>query len=118
MKKKNYVVVIAERGTGRKIAEADALFEMYTLYHHKIIEFNNFNRIVNNVSGFHTNDNISTDIPVDIETFDKLYQGASLLKLPIDMTFNYDTNLWYLTIKYKNTELCFINEHEKLKADN
>ena len=109
MKKKNYVVVIAERGTAHKMTEADALLEMYTHYHHKIIEFNNFNRIVNNVSGFHTNDSISTDIPVNREMFDKLYQGALLLKLPIDMTFNYDSELWFLTIKYKNTELCFTN---------
>ena len=110
MKSKKQIIIIAERGTGRKISEADSLLEMYTHYLHKIREFNNFNSIVNNVSEFHTNDSIPTEIPVNREMFDKLYQGAMLLKLPIDMTFNYDTNLWYLCIKHKNTDLCFTND--------
>ena len=108
--KKQKVIIITEARTNHKMVEADALLEMYSHYNHKIREFNNFNRIVNNVSGFYTNDNIATEIPVNREMFDKLYQGAMLLKLTIDMTFNYDTNLWYLCIKYKNTDLCFTND--------
>lgn len=109
MKSKKQIIIIAERGTGRKMCEADALFSMYTHYVDKINYFNCFNQIVTNTSGFQSNEPIPTEIPVNREMFDKLYQGAMLLKLPIDMTFNYDTNLWYLTIKYKNTELCFTN---------
>lgn len=105
--RKKQLVIIAERGSAQKMCEADSLLAMYSHYEQKIREFNNFNKIVNNVSGHHTNDNISSDIPVNREMFDKLYQGALLLKLPIDMTFNYDTELWYLTVKYKNQELCF-----------
>lgn len=116
MKKQKYVVILAERGTGRKIAEAKALFEMYSHLFEKSKEFNNFNRIVNNVSGYKSFVDIDGDIHVNREMFDKLYQGASLLKLPIDMTFNYDNDLWYLTVKYKNTDLCFTQKAEPMKA--
>ena len=107
--RKKQVIIIAERGSAQKMCEADSLLNMYSHYSDKIREFNNFNRIVNNVSGYQTNSNISTDIPVNREMFDKLYQGALLLKLPIDMTYNFDNELWFLTIKYRNTELCFTN---------
>ena len=107
--RKKQVIIIAERGSTQKMCEVDSLLNMYSHYSDKIREFNNFNRIVNNVSGYQTNSNITTDIPVNREMFDKLYQGALLLKLPIDMTYNYDNELWFLTIKYRNTELCFTN---------
>lgn len=109
MKNRKYAVILAERGTGRKMCEADALFSMYTHYTDKINHFNCFNKIVTNTSGYQSKECISTDIQVNREMFDKLYEGALLLKLPIDMTFNYDTKLWYMTVKYKNTELCFTN---------
>ena len=107
--RKKQVIIIAERGSTQKMCEADSLLNMYSHYSDKIREFNNFNRIVSNVSGFFSNRDLSTDIPVNREMFDKLYQGALLLKLPIDMTYNYDNELWFLTIKYRNTELCFTN---------
>lgn len=118
MKKVKNVIIVSDIERLNKQREATGILEMYSHYNDKIREFNNFNRIVNHVSGFQTNDNISTDIPVNIEMFDKLYQGAMLLNLLIDMTFNYDTELWYLTIRYKGSDLCFTNRHESLKADN
>lgn len=107
MKNRKYIVILTERGTGRKMCEADSLFSMYSHYTDKINHFNIFNKIVTNTTGFKSNECITNEIPVNREMFDKLYQGALLLKLPIDMTFNYDTELWYLTVKYKAQELCF-----------
>lgn len=109
MKTKKYVVIIAERGTNRKMCEATALFELYSHLYDKVRDFNNFNCIVESGTGFTGYKNISREIEVEREMFDKLYEGALLLKLPIDMTFNYDEELWYMTVKYKNTELCFTN---------
>lgn len=102
-------VIIADVEKVRREAEVTALLEMYTHLFKKVHEFNNFNKIVNNVSGFKSYVDIDGDINVNREMFDKLYYGATLLKLPIDMTFNYDTELWYLTIKYNNVNLCFVH---------
>lgn len=107
--KKTYHIIMGVRNQGKQMAEAEALLEMYSYYTEKIMKFNTWNVIVHKTSGFLSNKNISTEIPVNREMFDKLYQVANLLKLPIDMTFNYDTGLWYLTIKYKAQELCFTN---------
>jgi hypothetical protein len=106
---KNYGIIIADGEKLKAEREATALLEMYSHYANKINHFNCFNKIVTNTSGYQSKECISTDIQVNREMFDKLYEGALLLKLPIDMTFNYDEELWYMTVKYKNTELCFTN---------
>lgn len=107
LKQKAYTVILAEGGTGQKMCESDALFSMYSHYEEKIRQFNQFNDIVFNVSKYQSHRKLDTEISVNREMFDKLYEGALLLKLPIDMTFNYDTDMWYLCIKYKNHDLCF-----------
>lgn len=105
--KKSYLIIMGARNQGKRVAEAEALFQMYSYYTEKIMKFNVWNVIVRKTSGFTSNKDIPTEIPVNRDMFDELYQGANLLKLPIDMTFNYDTGLWYLTVKYKAQELCF-----------
>lgn len=105
--RKPVLVIIADGEKAKAEREATTLFEMYSHYECKIREFNNFNKIVNNVSGFKSNDNLPCNININREMFDKLYQSAITLKLNIDMTYNDDVDLWFLVINYKGQELCF-----------
>ena len=109
MKDKKYTIIIAERGTGKKIAEATALYEMYRHYIHKVREFNTFNDIVFNVSKFQSHRNISDDIPVDREMFDKLYEGAINLKLHMGLTYNEDDDIWLFSVDYRGTKITFLH---------
>ena len=109
MRKKDYSIIIGERGSGKTYYEADVLFSMFKEYIQQIHKFNNMNHLVSKVTDYISNVDIDGNIDVSTHIFDKLYKGALLLKLPIDMTYNYDTGLWYMTIEYEKTSLCFTN---------
>jgi hypothetical protein len=106
---KNHVIIIADSSKLKAEREATALFEMYSHYANKINEFNCFNKIVGNTTGFQSNENIPHNIRVNRETFDKIYEGAITLKLNIEMTYNEDVDLWFLIVNYKGHEICFTN---------
>lgn len=106
---KKHVIIIADGEKLKAEREAIALFEMYSHYKDKINHFNSFNQIVANTTGFQCNDNLPSNIRVNREMFDKIYQCALTLKLNIEMTYNEDVELWFLIVNYKGHEICFTN---------
>lgn len=111
--RKNVVVVLADRDTGKKLYEGTKLFDLYAEYHKQYVELNKCAKYIADVTRSAPNIDYDGNIYVNRETFDRLYEYAWLMKLSIGLTYNEDMGLWFFTVEYRGHTLTFTNDDNR-----